>query len=256
MQSLWLAAATWPTYVSAVATGLAAVGTVGAVLVALFYPPSREKHTKPRLTLSSPKDFGTGMPEAADILEPVTLVVSAEAGKRSAEDVELLVSAKWRSRSDDDSPWFENIENHPLLWFASSETDGIVTRMHMPPGVRRRVELFKVGPPMALTKWLDWPPMPSEDWYLDDVVAFALQPKPLTPGSYPFVQSYLDWRLRFEVTARDIDVTVYEVDLAVKVEWTPEDPLEDPENGSLSKGGPDRMLQVQLTWSNFHRIED
>lgn len=119
--------ADWPTYVEAVAAVFAAIGTVAAVMVALFYQPLRERRRMPRLHLEPPADARRGFPGSWHLLDAITLQVKAKRGRNSAEDVEVLATAMWWSRERPDEDPFVLFENRPLPWYESPETDGAHT---------------------------------------------------------------------------------------------------------------------------------
>jgi hypothetical protein len=73
---------------------------------------------------------------------------------------------------------------------------------------------------LGLYRWLEWPEPSSSESNPGETAAFAVHPKPVAPGSAPFVQPYLNWRTRLAVAARNVDSAVYEVDLKVDVKWT------------------------------------
>jgi len=245
--------ATWPSYVEAVAAVLAGVGTVAAVWVALFLQPLREKQQKPRLKLEPPQGTGYGAPADAQLLKTVTLQVEAEKGRKSAEDVEILATVRWYSRKRPDDAPIIQFESRPLPWYESDETDGPKARMHIAPGMSRRVELLRVGPPEALYEWLGWPRTP-DSYVPDETAAFAIPPKPKTIGSRPLIQDYLDWEIRFDVTARDIDTVSYLVKLAVKTEWEPPSPGGDSSKPDAWKELKGRRVHTDIDWRDFRRV--
>ena len=92
-------AITWTDKLEAIAAAVAAVGTVGAILVALFGQPWLERRRRPRLHLSLGRDvngYGDAGGGDDDYVATTTMRVTAEPGRRSAEDVEVLLTATWR----------------------------------------------------------------------------------------------------------------------------------------------------------------
>lgn len=252
-------ASAWSDYVTAIATAVAAVGTVGAVLVALFYQPLRERRRRPLLSILPPRNFTREMPGSSYQLEAQTFKVSAAKGRKSAEEVEVLATVRWRSARPD-AAWHLQFDNRPLPWYSSDDVEGNLERMHLAPGVTRRVEFLKVGAPEALYEWLDWP-IPGGDSYLSSgaVVALSPPPRPKIPGSHPFVHDHLDWKLRLDLTAKDVDTRTYEVDLKVVVEWYPEslnvlrgEPVDTAPEMWL--GLADHRFSASLQWSNFREV--
>lgn len=159
------------------------------------------------------------MPGSLGPLETQTFKIVAARGKKSAEEVEVLATAKWRGDRAG-AEWHIQFDNRPLPWYSSDDAEGDLARMHMAPGVTRRVEFLKVGSPETLYQWLAWPG-PEEDpgAFQPQVVAFAAPPKPPNPGSNQLVQEYLTWKIRLDLTARDVDTKVYEMELKVTVKW-------------------------------------
>jgi hypothetical protein len=86
----------WATLVVA---SIAALGTVGAVLAALFLPRFEERRTRPQLTLSTEPEGGMGMVVGSGGSEWVNLRIHNARGKRMARDVEVRVLA-WTVRPD------------------------------------------------------------------------------------------------------------------------------------------------------------
>jgi hypothetical protein len=147
----------------------------------------------------------------------VTMEVTAERGRRTAQDVGVLLTAKWYGpeRPGDLS---ENIDHRSLPWYESVGLSGPVTSFHLAPGIFRRIELFKVGPPASLHTLMGWPEPASESRFVQGLVAaiFAAPPYPESPTSEPFLHSHLAYILRFDVTARDVDSVTYETEVRVR----------------------------------------
>jgi hypothetical protein len=243
-------ATAWTSYVGAIAAAVAAVGTVAAVMVALFYQPLREKRAKPALRLDPPADSSFGLPADFDTLTTVTLRVVADRGRKSAEAVEVLVTAMWRAGSPD-AYLHTQFDSQPLPWYRSDEVDGDLARIHMAPGTSRQVEILKVGSPIGLYEWLNWP----KNGFQNETAAFTVPPKPRWPGSSPLVQAYLDWRIRFFLTAKDVDSIVYEADLKLEVEW-------HEKEGQAKRSAPENWKQAsslrvntRIRWENFRKLD-
>lgn len=246
-------AATWPTYVEALATALAAVGTVAAVCVVLFFQPLREEQQKPRLVLKKPNGGAFGVPATHKFLHTLTLAVEAKKGRKSAEDVEILATARWSVPERPDDEPVTQFESRPLPWYESDETDGPVGRMHIAPGMSRQVEILKAGSPEAIYSWMGWPRTVTS-YVPEETVAFAIPPRPSGPGSRGLVQDYLDWQIRFDVTARDIDTVSYVVDLKVKTTWEPLTPGESGTKPSTWADLTGRRVQTDIRWKDFRQL--
>jgi len=129
--------------------------------------------------------------------------------------------------------------------------------MHMAPGISRGVEILKIGSPQALYRWLGWSDPLGSESNPGETAAFAVHPKPASPGSKPFVQPYLNWRIRFAVAARNVDSTVYEVDLKVDVKWTddagPQAKAKASSPGMWSDATKKRV-ETSIRWSGFRQL--
>jgi hypothetical protein len=128
------AALNWTDYVAALAAAVAAVGTVGAVLVALFLQPWLERRRRPnlRLAFAPTAQRFVLMSQAEGPLETATMRVSADVGRKSAEDVEVLLTSTMGLEGEVPRPFPEH-DHRPLAWVASTSIAGSVTRMHLPP---------------------------------------------------------------------------------------------------------------------------
>jgi hypothetical protein len=226
------------------------VGTVGAVLVALFYQPFRENRAKPVLRLESPADSSFGVPGDFDALDTVTLRVVAERGRKSAEEVEVLATAIW-SADRPDATLHTQFDSQPLPWYRSDEVDGDISRIHMAPGTSRQVEILRIGSPQGLYRWLDWP----RQGYQPETAAFTGPPKPRGPGSSPLVQAYLNWRIRFFLTAKDVDSVIYETDLKLEVEWHSADDHAERSEPENWKEASESRVTTRVRWENFRRLD-
>lgn len=185
------------------ATVVAAIGTVGAVVYALYRDMFFANRRRPRLDLqfdgtdADQVVVGTaGGGEAAY----VRLRVTNERGKDSADDVQVLVT---EHRPQDGSAEATPI-GLPLIWAGSlpSATEGSVH-----PGVERYIDFLHV----------DWA-APADELdvaakYTEDVPAiFAVHPM---PAGGQHVLDAGKYEIRLEVVARNADAVRY----TVAVEW-------------------------------------
>jgi hypothetical protein len=257
----------WTEVVTAIASVVVGIGTVGAVLVALFGQSWLERRRAPKLSLQlGLNSDGMEWMETTGPADPVTLRVIADAGKRTAVDVEVLITASWTVASEGGSSvGYVVLDHYPLAWFraaglsgSSTRLDGPVTRLNIAPGTVREVELLRIGRPMALYDYLDWPrppptagrpqggPSAPERFALMHAAAFAVGPCSDELGSEVLLGDHLIFHLRLTLTARDTDTVTYETDLRVVENWDPERPMtvKDSEGGSLG---------VTLRWTPLLR---
>lgn len=143
-----LVASSFSDYLTAWATLGAAVGTISAVLIALYRDTWRAWRRRPRLSLS----FGAGNKGSqtwsttggSAWLPGLRLKVTNAKGRDSAEDVEVLFTF-WSP--DKETP---RVEDRALLWASPYEGDEVVTKMTIAPGVSRELEFIRLGRPWAL----------------------------------------------------------------------------------------------------------
>lgn len=147
--------------ITALAAAVAAIGTVGAVITALFLPPWQAKQSRPKLTLS-PEVTGLWTtsyrtPEADKPSEPhdgPVLLISNERGKDTAHGVEVLLTVYERPDQNDPA-----VEPLTIRRFADralnySDNDGYsgTRSANVGPGATRRVYLTRIGDPTVLFK--------------------------------------------------------------------------------------------------------
>lgn len=133
-------------WVVAGAAVVAALGTLSAVLVALYRDTWREWRSRPLLSLhldpiwtESNRDlFWQQGQYPAHWLRPR---VKNEKGRRSAEDVEVLVTAFYALGGEEEA-WQPPLDTHPLRWSATQDP-----RVQIPPGVSRHVDLLMFPAP-------------------------------------------------------------------------------------------------------------
>jgi hypothetical protein len=204
-------------YISAISLALAALGTLLAVIIALYLNLWREARRKPVLSLrlDDPR-FAGGMgfqgnpegPAAARALAhlPVRIRVSNQKGRRTAEDVEVLLTASWTGEDKSDPYTF--LDSTPLVWSPHHRVEGQGTRLAIPPGVGRTIDLLTYGLPPAIFALAGVPDGPI------DPGAFALlHIWPFEFDSQNLLLDHLEYRFRFVITARDLDARVYETTL-------------------------------------------
>jgi hypothetical protein len=50
-------------------------------------------------------------------------------------------------------------------------------------------------------------------------MTFATESNPALVHSRPFVHPHLDWRIRLDIVAKDVDSITYEFDLRIVLDW-------------------------------------
>ncbi len=142
----------WATAVGAL---VGAVGTVAAVAVALYLSTWRDARTRPRLSLLMGDQSEIGGMAIMDYdeavggaVQPIFLQVRNRPGCRTAHDVEVLLTAKWRRKDAEHEPMHTQFDSRPLGWaFVNPEAGAAVTQVSIPAGVTRRVEVMRLAPP-------------------------------------------------------------------------------------------------------------
>jgi len=120
---------------------------------------------------------------------------------------------------------YTQFDSRPLAWaFATTETGGPVTQATIPPGVRRRVEVMRVGPPPSVWGYVAGPerlretrenfkdPKYAETHVYPLVFAGVgvFNVPPVTEASFEYAQKrWTSYELEFVVSARDVDAEAY-----------------------------------------------
>jgi hypothetical protein len=203
---------------------LQASGTFCAVAAALgiaWRGERRERQRRPVLSLAfdpslEPPDFMRGMwsRHGEDQWEShwVRLRVENSAGRRSADDVEVLFLSL---EALDEAGSQRTLDVVPLRWSSTQgDAGGALTRITIPPGLARHVDLLAIRgrcpeadpeahqPPVAIQVW----PVPTDERHR------------LRGGRYVF---------HLAVAARDTDAAFFRVDVTVPGERFPADEIRD-----------------------------
>jgi hypothetical protein len=242
-----------------ISTAAAAVGTLAAVVVALYLSTWREHRRRPVLKLALDRNdgFGTGPTGYLGLdslgddtpVDPVYLIVSNERRKNTAHDVEVLLLAGPEGRH-------RLIDHRPLPWVVASPSGSeYVTRISVPPGVARKVVLMHVGPPQALKSFLSrqpgWAGRPRPDWLGEVFAVFATYP---TEDDVNSLNEDSHHQLRFVVTARDIDAVAYEAELELDVEKVCAE-VEAIDGETPGKTAQMSGITIQLKWGELRRVQ-
>ena len=221
---------TWLDYVIAISTALAAIGTLAAVLLALYLNIWKERRLRPSLSFEEYEDTGFGVgfnpgePTEKSVFG-IPLIVRNAPSRNTAHNVQVLLTFSVRHESG----WTDFIVDQPLVWkFADlpSPGDGIAT-VDIPPGVGRKVFVAFIGEPNQLYRIL-WPREGRPGGFADDdgceidydEFGKAMAVSPPVAGvlaTYPFTQEAAFWfwrdaeyRFRFTLTSHDSDAVTYE----------------------------------------------
>jgi hypothetical protein len=221
---------TWLDYVIAISTALAALGTLAAVLLALYLNVWRERRLRPVLTFDEYEDtwfgigFNPGEPTEQSVFG-IPLIVRNATGRRTAHNVQVLLT--FSVKHDDD--WLDFVVDQPLVWkFANTPSPGGgIAAVDIPPGVGRKIFVAFIGEPNQLYKTLS-PRKGRPGSFADDdgceirydEFGKAVAVSPPIAGvlaTYPFTQDAAFWfwrdeeyRFRFTLTSHDSDAATYE----------------------------------------------
>lgn len=217
---------------------LAGIGTVSAVVVALYRDSWRAARRRPQLTLSFalPQgwDWTVVKGSRGDLLR-IGLSVGNATGRDTANDVEVLLSVWWRMpdsavQTPPDTQR-QNFNQRPLLWADDYAVGTQRTRASIPPGVSRQLEFIRIGRPGDLQRVVDGE-VPALD-RLPELAgtsavaqfrAFALFVAPPFRGTNAhLIQDHVIYHVRLVVTARDVDSIAYDSDVHVSARWDDDD---------------------------------
>jgi hypothetical protein len=204
-------------WIIAGATVAAALGTLAAVLVALYRETWREWRSRPRLTLDldptwSERNLDLFWQQGSSPAHWARLRVSNATGRRSAHDVEVLVTAFYTVDQEEED-WQPPLDTRPLPWSNTPPVDGAeVTEAQIPPGVSRHLDVLQFPAPVLSDGGGGYSPADPKDGarthgYLRVV------PDP-TDLRNRLVENHR-YRINLAVTARDLDSRAY----VMKVEF-------------------------------------
>jgi hypothetical protein len=141
---------------------LTAMGTVGAVAVALLGPMWTERRKRPdvrlvvhglsdRADLGWQKDVDVDRPDETQDYPPVW--ITNEHGKLPAQDVEVFVSVGL-DIGDGDGPWIGMANRDNILFDSPIRGNPTRTQTHVPPGFSREVFFLTFGHPLSIHEGL------------------------------------------------------------------------------------------------------
>jgi hypothetical protein len=175
---------------------LAAIGTVGAVIVAVglqAWVTWKERRRRPQLSLIFDEHMRMDEtePKSGATLPYLRLAVKNAEGKKTAQDVEILIADVEEFATGPISGgrigWLAN----PALGWANSVDPR--PRMSIPPGATRYLDVCR---------WVDLPPL---------CMVLCVVPEPAS-NRHILVPS--GWRLRLAVTMRNGDATFWDAEVS------------------------------------------
>jgi hypothetical protein len=194
---------------------VAAFGTLSAVLVALYRDTWRERRSRPLLSLrldpnwtESNRDlFWQQGRSPAHWLRPR---VKNEKGRRSAEDVEVLVTAFYALEGNEEA-WQPPLDIYPLRWSATQDP-----RVQIPPGVSRHVDLLMFPAPTVSDGGGSFlTASPEDELPTTGFLCVIQEGASANSGSAVSDQVFENhhYRIELAVVARDIDSRAYAIEV-------------------------------------------
>jgi hypothetical protein len=241
----------WQTTLTALATTLAAIGTIGAVCVVLFIQPWRERRRRPGLSLSLGRNHrGFGMSHDLDPAPlAVTLRITAAPNHDPALDAEVLVSVASHQPGKPSSK-HTFIDHQPLRWY-EAYGEGDTTRLRLAPGIEREVELLRIARPSRLYRVADID-NPSTHATISGVL-LSIPPVNSDTISQRLLSDRLTYIFTIYVTASNADTVTYTIGLRTRHTW--DGRLLDPSSGSTPPADLDAAnsarMDVYLSWSKL-----
>lgn len=193
----------WIDYVAAFGTVLASIVAVGIAL----WARSREDRLRPALSLvydGEGDDFLVGLHEGQLTEHRVRMRVANRWGKRSAEDVEVILVRLLR-------PQFRSmVDGHAFAWSYTHDRDGKrLTRLTVPPGLARSFDLLSLTEPAP-------PGKSSQD---GDAAMVELELEPRPSGGGPSGLQEGTHYFEVALTARDTDTVYYSFRVTFDGKW-------------------------------------
>jgi hypothetical protein len=151
----------WLDYLAAFAALFAALGTVAAVVWAIYGPSIRERRRRPSLSLENRYEGDEQIFEADEptVGDGACLRLANATGRDTAREVEVFLSVYIVLERPEEGPAMVDVDGEPLeIPLVSDENlnfdgnDGRDGRAHVsvPSGVSRRLYLARLGDPKAL----------------------------------------------------------------------------------------------------------
>jgi len=196
----------WIDYVAAISTALAVFVALGVALWARL----REDRLRPELRLIyepglGSDDFAAGLQTGAGEQHYVRMRVANRWGRRSADDVEVLVVSL---REDRKAPGPLPMSGYAFIWSNTFDPEGRpVTRLTIPPGVARHFDLFAVREPLVSDGAGGAVPV-GKDGAADASAELQIQPRPSDSRHHLGRGKHI---LTVALTARDTDAAYYAI---------------------------------------------
>jgi hypothetical protein len=199
---------------AAVATIVAAAGTVAAVVTALFLPRWQAAKTRPKLTLRAEyvewERFYDGNDGRATVFDGPQLLLANEAGRETARGVELLASVYELSSSV--SRLTEDGRPGPVKVFVDvplnhDAADGSYGRpsTNVGPGAERRANMTRMGEPAHIYDTTAAPPLGSDSPVFELAWCGTWATWPERRDQLHWIESDQDYVLELLVTGDNFD---------------------------------------------------
>lgn len=202
-------------------TVLTALGTLGAVGVALYVSVYREYRRAPKLALHFTRE---GLQTGASISHEesatdtmLTLAVRNARGRRTAEGVQVLLTVRWPRDAPTAIAGFRLVNQRRLQWWYGDkrlDRDDAVVSETLGPGVSRQISLALIGHPRAIHDALGWSAawtaLKEEDrafWTEHRQGIWAVSPLDGEGSGWLGVGAPVE--LALTLTGRDVDATTY-----------------------------------------------
>lgn len=218
-----MATVTTADWITATATGVAAIGTVAAVILALWLQVWKEWRRRPQLSLMA-RQLNHGF-SSDGFYGEVEVIVTNKADRGTAREVEVLFTAYAMEDTEQYPPTFRD---QPLHW---RNHGGF--KIDIPPGVERRCVILNAGDPHTIYEQagFDLSELAARDddegaeIYHTAVGAFAGSAR--VPGEIRWIEQDVPYELWLVLTGSDVPAKVYRAEInatvrtaGVFVEWT------------------------------------
>ena len=202
-------------WIVAIAAAVAAIGTLSAVLVALYRDTWRQRKTRPLLSLHlDPRWSETNRDlfwqQGRSPAHWLRLEVRNGKGRRSAEEVEVLLTAFYAIGGEDEA-WQPPMDTWPLKWSATRDP-----QVQIPPDVSRYVDLVRFpAPHVSDGGGGTSPASPDDELTTTGVLCVNREGASAASGSAASDRVFGNHRYRIElaVVARDVDSRTYDMQI-------------------------------------------
>ena len=199
---------------------LTAVGTVAAVVAALYISVYRERRRAPRLSIDLSSGglmgYALGEEDHGNTSGVLTLAVRNAPGRRTAEDVQVLLTV-WQPKGGPFLQRYRLVTGRRLPWWYGDGTQlglDAVTQEAVGPGMSRHVALVMVGHPKLLHERLglspSWDEMDEADrgfWREHRHGVWVVSP--MDTGSATWLKIGASMEFAVTLCARDVDARTF-----------------------------------------------